>query len=125
MGNGQPFPAKLVGDAHGSAELPSQSLKVGGGQVLDGCAVGDHLMGGLLKQDKVSLSKNGGIQVVELRQQEALPRSFVSLLRNQRVRQNSFAKHRGGFRERQGGVEREHGVVGGHHTVERRPQFVC
>ncbi len=70
MRNPQPFPPKLIRDGDPGAELRSQVLQIDTAQFIYGPAFADDAMGLSLKSYEIGLPQDGGIDVVELPDQQ-------------------------------------------------------
>ncbi len=90
MGNGQPLPLKFIRYLYGLPELLPQLLSIGLRQLIGRCAIRDHLMGQLFEADEIGLPQHGGINVVQLAQQQALLNGLVPFLGHQGVGENAF-----------------------------------
>src|SRR3712207_3832345 len=81
-------------------------------------------MRSLLEENKVSLTLNGGVDIIELRQKKTLLDGFVGFFRHQCFRQQTFSEYGSRFGKGQSGMEGKDGMIRCHHGMYGMAQFV-
>ncbi len=124
MGDGDPFPAKLVTQFHGVAKLFLQVGQVSLRQIVGGPTLFDQGMGLALKENKIGLAHHGGIAIVHKAGQNVTPHGRVGFLAQQAFEEQHLGKDGSGLGHGQGGVEGQDRMLAGHQGVHGVAQLV-
>ena len=125
VGDGNPFPAKLIAQLHSFPKLRLQVFHIGTGQIVNHGALVSQFMRLALKERKEDLAHDGGIGVVHLAEEQVPAHLFVALLGQQAVDHHHLTEGGCCLRQGQRGMERVLGMVGGQHGVDGMAQLVC